>query len=92
MEYQINEHESNVRYYMAFLAGLLLGGLGGALVMLLEAPQSGAKTRAKIKKKSKQLRDQTVENVEDAMKQVRSKTHQITADVRDYAEELQQRG
>ena len=92
MEYQSNEPKSNVQYWMGFLAGLLLGGLGGSVAMLLMAPQSGDKTRAKIQKKSMELRDKTVDTVEDAMKQARTKGHQITVDVHDKAEELQQRG
>lgn len=92
MEYQSNESKSNVHYWMGFLTGLLLGGLVGSVAMLLMAPQSGEKTRAKIQKKSMELRDKTVETVEDTMKQARTKGHQITVDVHDKAEELQQRG
>lgn len=92
MENQINAYESNVRYWMGFLAGLLLGVLGGAVAMLLLAPQSGEKTRAEIQKKSIELRNQTVETVEDAMTQARTKAQHITSDVRDKAEELHQRG
>jgi vacuolar-type H+-ATPase subunit H len=38
------------------------------------------------------LRDQAVETVEDTMTQARTKAQQITIEVRDKAEELQQRG
>jgi len=92
MKDQINERASNVHDRMGFLAGLLLGGLSGAVTMLLVAPQSGEKTRTKIQKKSMKLRNQTVETVEDAMTQARTKAQQITADVRDKVEELQKRG
>lgn len=77
---------------MSVLAGLLIGGLAGASAMLLLAPQSGKETRAKIQQKTLELRDRTAETVEEALAQAKSKTHQITADVRGKAEELQQHG
>ena len=75
-----------------FFAGLLMGGLVGAGTMLLLAPQSGKKTRAQIQRKSIELRDQTTEAVEDAVAQAGVKARQITADVHEQAEALQQRG
>jgi gas vesicle protein len=87
-----HEHENGVNQVGGFFAGLLIGGLAGAVAMLLLAPQSGKKTRAKIEQKSIELRDQAVKNVEDAMAQTRTKAHQITADVREKADELEQRG
>jgi gas vesicle protein len=72
------------------LLGVLAGGLAGAVAMLLLAPQSGEDTRAQIEEKSIQLRDQTAENIKKAVKQVRSKTNQITADVMGKAVELKE--
>jgi len=69
-----------------------MGGLAGAVAMLLLAPQSGKRTRAQIQLKSMNLREQTAEAVEDALKQARTKGRQIRADVREKADELQQRG
>ena len=87
-----HEHENGVNQVGGFFAGLLIGGLAGAVAMLLLAPQSGKKTRTQIQQKSVELRDQAVKNVEDAMAQTRTKARQITADVREKADELQQRG
>jgi hypothetical protein len=42
----------------------------------------GRKTRAEIQKKSIELRNQTVETVDDAMTQARTKAQHITSDVR----------
>ncbi|MBF8285800.1 MAG: hypothetical protein HW378_4715 [Anaerolineales bacterium] len=60
--------------------------------MLLLAPQSGKRTRAKIQLKGIELRDQTAEAVEDVVAQARVKARQVTAGVREKAEELQHRG
>ena len=92
MENPMIEHESEGHHLMGFINGLLLGGLAGAVAILLVAPQSGEKTRAKILNKSKELREQTFETVEDSMTQARTKAHQISAEVRDKAEKLQKRG
>ncbi len=64
------------------LIGLLIGSLAGAVTMLLLAPQSGKRTRAKLVRQSRDLREQTAETVEDAVEQARDKARQITHDVR----------
>jgi gas vesicle protein len=48
----------------AFLIGFVVGGLTGAVVALLFAPQSGEETRTYIKEKSIELRDKAAEEVE----------------------------
>ena len=87
-----HEHGNDVKKVWGVLAGLLVGGLAGAGVMLLLAPQSGKKTRAQIQQKSTQLRDQTVKTVGSAVTHARNKAHQFTAGVHKQAEALQQRG
>lgn len=47
-----------------FLAGFLVGGLVGAGVALLLAPQSGEETRTLIKDKSIELRDKAAATAE----------------------------
>jgi gas vesicle protein len=74
------------------LISLLAGGLAGAVAMLLFAPQSGKQTRDLIEEKSIQLRDQTTKEIKKAVKQIRSKTNLITAEVRERAEDLKQLG
>ena len=77
-------HETGVSL-VGLLAGmlisLLIGGLTGALVMLLVAPQSGKRTRAKLHRQSAEWREQAAETVDDAVAQARDKARQITHDV-----------
>jgi gas vesicle protein len=92
MEDQIEEQEFNGRKTKNVLFGLLIGSLAGAVSMLLFAPQAGKKTRARIKQTSIQLRDRTSGMVDNALAQVRSETHEITAGVRENVMQLKQRG
>jgi gas vesicle protein len=74
------------------LVGMLVGGLAGAVTMLLLAPQSGKDTRTQIRNKSVELRDRTNEIVEDTLAQVRSSVDKITLDGREKLNELKQHG
>jgi gas vesicle protein len=53
----------------AFLVGFIVGGLTGAVISLLYAPQSGDQTRAVIKEKAIELRDKTTDTFEETYKQ-----------------------
>ncbi len=86
------EHDDRIDQIGSFVAGLLIGGLLGAGMMLLFAPQSGKKTRAGIEKKGKKLRKQFVKTVDDTTAHVRAETQQIADDVVEQAEGLQERG
>jgi gas vesicle protein len=77
---------------LSVFVGMLVGGLAGAVTMLLLAPQSGQETRIQIQKKGAELRDRTTEMVEDTMAQVRSSANKITVGGREKAEELLQQG
>jgi gas vesicle protein len=68
----------------AFLVGFVVGGLTGAVVALLFAPQSGEETRALIKDKSIELRDKAQVSAEEAL----ARAEQLAADARTRAEEL----
>ena len=63
------------------LISLLIGGLTGALVMLLVAPQSGKRTRAKLHRQSAEWREQAADTMDDAVASARDKARQITHDV-----------
>lgn len=82
-------HNNNI---LGFLAGLLIGGLAGAVTMLLLAPQSGKRTRMQIQQKGIELRDRTTGMMENAMAQVRLDRDKITMGGRRKAKELLQHG
>jgi len=68
----------------AFLVGFIVGGLSGAVVALLFAPQSGEETRALIKDKSIELRDKAQVTAEEAI----ARAEAVAADARARADEL----
>ena len=68
----------------AFLVGFIVGGLTGAVVSLLFAPQSGEETRALIRDKSIELRDRASESAEEAL----SRAEAAAAEARARAEVL----
>jgi gas vesicle protein len=90
----INENQE-IKYHanpLNVLVGMLIGGLAGAVTMLLLAPQSGKDTRKQIQEKGLELRDRTNEIVEDTLAQVRSSVDKITLDGREKFKELKQHG
>lgn len=68
----------------AFLAGFVIGGLVGAAVALILAPQSGEETRTLIHDRSIELKDMAVEKAETA----RIKAEAAAAEARARADEL----
>ena len=68
----------------SFLVGFIVGGLTGAVVSLLFAPQSGEETRALIRDKSIELRDRAAETAEEAL----ARAEAAAAEARTRAEEL----
>jgi gas vesicle protein len=67
-----------------FFAGLVIGGMVGAGLALLLAPQSGEKTRTQIRNVSVELKERANETLAEA----REKAEAITADARRKAEEI----
>ncbi|NQU31541.1 MAG: YtxH domain-containing protein [Anaerolineae bacterium] len=74
------------------VVGMLIGGLAGAVAMLLLAPRSGKDTRVQIQEKGFELRDRTNEIMEDTLAQVRSSMDKISRDGREKFNELKQQG
>ena len=86
-------HENKDNKYTATnrsgaMVGMLVGGLAGAVAMLLLAPQSGKDTRRQIQKKGIELRDRTSDLVEDTVSQVRTSTNKLGRNVKTYGQEL----
>ena len=90
-------HENQAYKYptnnvLGVLVGMLIGGLAGAVTMLLLAPQSGKDTRMQIREKGIELRDKTAEIMEDAVTQVRTNANKLTVSGREKFQELKQQG
>lgn len=65
------------------LSGFIIGGLIGATVALLSAPQSGAETRAMLRERSSELRDRAADVASDTA----ARANQMISDARDKASE-----
>lgn len=76
----------------AFLVGFIVGGLTGAVVSLLFAPQSGEETRALIKDKSIELRDKASVTAEQALAKAEAAAADARARADELAKELKTRG
>ena len=76
----------------AFLVGFIVGGLTGAVVALLFAPQSGEETRALIKDKSIELRDRASQTAEEALARAEAAAAEARARADELAHQLRERG
>jgi len=72
----------------AFVSGFLIGGLVGAAVSLLFAPQSGEETRTLIYDKGIELKDQAEGVIDDT----RVRAEDLAKEAKLMAEDLQKRG
>jgi len=90
----INENQES-KYHtnpLNVFVGILIGGLAGAVTMLLLAPRSGKDTRMQIQEKGIELRDRTNEIVEETLAQIRSSVNKLTLDGREKLNELKHQG
>ncbi len=64
------KHDSGLRHVWHFLVGLMAGTMAGAAAMLVIAPQSGEKTRAEIKAKGLELKDEAADGITEASQRI----------------------
>lgn len=83
----------------AFLIGFIIGGLTGAAVSLLMAPQTGEETREYLRDRAIELREKAAETAQTTVEQVgntttdlRSRAGDLAERAKTSAEELQHRG
>jgi len=87
-----NQELASNNNILGVLAGVFIGGLAGAVTMLLLAPQSGENTRAQIQEKGIELRDHTTEMIEEAMAQILSDRKKLTMGGRQKVNDLLEQG
>src|SRR5215204_662049 len=92
MIYENQEYKHSSNNILNVLVGMLVGGLAGAVTMLLLAPQSGKDTRIQLQEKGIEVRDLTTGMLEDAMARARLNANKLTMDGREKIKELKHHG
>jgi gas vesicle protein len=80
LESNMNENGNKV---VSVLGAFLLGGLIGAGIALLMAPQSGEEMRSRIRDRSVELKDKAVEAAEDTRQRASQKLDDIASQTKD---------
>lgn len=75
----------------SYFSGFLMGGIIGAAVALLMAPQSGEETRKLIRERGIELYDKGEEVLEKAAAEARTRADELTKMAREQATELRGR-
>jgi gas vesicle protein len=75
---------------LSFLVGLVMGGLIGAAVALLYAPQSGEETREAIRTRSIELREQATEQATQLREAAMQRIESLQAEVSELQNKLQE--
>lgn len=61
----------------SFLKGILIGSFIAAGIALFTAPHSGSETRLLLREKGEQMRDRSMQTIDDARQQISSKLSDI---------------
>jgi gas vesicle protein len=74
--------EERERQVVSFVAGLLLGAIIGAGVALLTAPDSGRRTRKRLKRAAIGLKDSATHRFDDIAEEVKGKVDEVMKSAR----------
>ena len=88
MIHENQEYRYPTNNTLGVVVGMLIGGMAGAVTMLLMAPQSGKDTRRQIQEKSIELRDRATEVVENTAGQLRTKVNKLSVGLKDRGQEM----
>jgi gas vesicle protein len=75
----------------AVMAGMVIGGLVGAVIALLYAPSSGEETRARMRGTAIELRERATATVKATVAPTMSKAQEFKENALDKAAEMKQR-
>jgi len=76
---------------ITFLAGLLLGGLVGAAIGMLVAPETGEETRAKLKKEGERVLKNSLKTWNEfEKKELRPAIEKVSDDIKERVEKVTQ--
>jgi len=74
--------EERERQVFSFVSGLLLGAIIGAGVALLTAPDSGRRTRKRLKRAAVDLKDSATHRLDDIADEVKGKVDEVIKSAR----------
>ena len=74
--------EERERQVFSFVSGLLLGAIIGAGVALLTAPDSGRRTRKRLKRAAVGLKDSAAHRLDDIAEEVKGKVDEVIKSAR----------
>jgi gas vesicle protein len=76
----------------SFFLGFLVGGVAGAVVVLLKTPQSGERTRMQIQQKSIELKSQAGDLAREVQERGKEVATSVATQAGDTARQVQERG
>lgn len=76
----------------SLISAFAVGGMIGAGVALLMAPQSGQETRDQIRNKSLELKDRAVETAEDTRERAARALNDVTQQTKEKVSSISKRG
>jgi gas vesicle protein len=89
-------HHNNNSNSMSVITAFLIGGLIGAGVALLMAPQAGHETRSMLKNRGEELRDKASDMAHEKTHETRQRAERVMDDLADRTkrttEEMRKRG